>query len=67
MQYWELVSLCIFEPMQLLGEACTWPGARWAERHLGWGSQRGVMGTFPLPGFIALGLPRFQLRPETEK
>lgn len=52
-QYWKLVSLCTFEPMQLLGETCRWPGARWAEMHLSCGSQRGVMGTFPLPGFIA--------------
>lgn len=35
-QYWELVSLCTFEPTQLAGEACRWPGARWAETHLGW-------------------------------
>lgn len=66
-QYWKLVSLCTFEPMQLLGETCRWPGARWAEMHLSCGSQRGVMGTFPLPGFIALGLPSFRLQPETEK
>lgn len=60
--------LCAFlNPCSCLVRPGRWPGARWAERGTpGWGSQRGMMGTFPLPGFIALGLPRFQLQPETE-